>query len=190
VPASTRSVRSPRDISESPERSCLSTSEYPLPGTDRPLDEHGRCELLTIGRQLVDFAHNIHASNKAAERGKSLAVRITFAAKVQFRLIADADEKLISCGVGFFTGHRDGPVHVPQTRVASPLQRNRREEVFLTGRVRRRLDYLDLHVVGRLVSQRDRPVKGTVRVETLQRVAEEILVCDGSFSDTTVWRIS
>jgi hypothetical protein len=163
-------------------RSALGAMALPSLGADGPLDDRGRGELLAVGRQLVDPTHNLHALDDSAKCSKSLAVRVTSAAEVQFGLVADAKEKRVTRGVRSVAEHRDRAIHVPQSRVASTFQWDWREEVFLASRGPRRLEYFDLHLVGGLVRERERAVKCAVCVQAFQGVAKEIPGGDrGSF---------
>jgi len=144
-------------------------------GANRPLEEHGRRELLAVGGLLVNPPHHLHALDHSAKCSKSLAVRITSAAEVEFGLVADTDEKLVACGFRPITSHRDCSIHVPQARIASTFQRDWRQELRLAGRVRRRLDHFDLHRVVRLVRQGDRPVKCAVRVSRSRQNIDSFL---------------
>ena len=55
-------------------------------------DAHGRHQALSLDGLLVNLLDDVHASNYTAERGEALAVGVSPATEVEFRLIADADE--------------------------------------------------------------------------------------------------
>jgi len=62
-----------------------------------------------------------------------------------------------------------------QAGFARALERDRREELRLLRAVRRGLDHLDLHRVGRLIGLRHRAVKRAVLVKACKAIGEEVL---------------
>ena len=73
--------------------------------SNRSLDFDFRGQALLVGGSVVDFFYDVHSFDYATKCGKSLAIRVATAFKVKFRLVANADEKLMGCGVGFRTSH-------------------------------------------------------------------------------------
>src|SRR5205807_4228476 len=65
-----------------------------------------------------DLLDDVHPLDHSTEGGESLAIRVAFAAEVQLRLIADADEEIRCRGVGPIASHRQGTVLVEQFGVA------------------------------------------------------------------------
>src|SRR6266576_1713875 len=82
-------------------------------------------DLLAFGRQRVYLPHNFHAANHAAKRGKTLTVRVAPPAKVQVRLIADADGETVLSRIGTVARHGQGAIEMLEARVARPFQGNR-----------------------------------------------------------------
>lgn len=79
-----------------------------------PEDLDGRRETLILQRSLLDFANYIQAFDGEAECGKALAVGIALAPKVEFGLVADAEEEVGGGGVGGGASHGDHAVDMLQ----------------------------------------------------------------------------
>ena len=65
---------------------------------------------MAVGGGCMDLVDDVHTFDYPPKRGEALTVRISFAAEVQFGLIADADEKVVCRRVGTHTCHRDRAV--------------------------------------------------------------------------------
>ena len=63
--------------------------------SDSALDTDRWFKRLTVGGRRVNFVYDVHSFDHAPEGGKALAIRISFAAEIQFRLIAYADKKVV-----------------------------------------------------------------------------------------------
>src|SRR5580698_2198483 len=96
-----------------------------------------------------------------AECGETLAIGISFATEVKFRLVAETDEK-VRCGrVGGITSHGDRAVLMMQARDASALKRDWRQAVFCMGSVDGCLNHFNLYRFVRLVLHGDGALKST-----------------------------
>ena len=55
---------------------------------------NGRRQFLAVRLRFVNLVDDLHPAHHFAESGESLAIRITFAAEIELRLIANADEEI------------------------------------------------------------------------------------------------
>ena len=65
-----------------------------------------------LGMKGLYFLDYIHSFNHSSKGGKSLAVRVAFAAEIQFGLVVDADEKLRGGCPRLIACHGNGPILV------------------------------------------------------------------------------
>src|SRR4026207_2390852 len=68
-------------------------------------DGDGRRQRLAIGGRGLNASPDGHAATHTSAHRKPLAVGIAFAAEVELRLIADADEELVGGGIGSAACH-------------------------------------------------------------------------------------
>ncbi len=99
----------------------------------------------------MNAADDVHAFDDTAKGCKTLPIGVAFAAVIEFRLIAKANEEVFLGSVGAVTSHADGTVQVPQTCVARPLERDGPIELVRLRGIRAPLDDLDLYPVSGLV---------------------------------------
>ena len=70
------------------------------------------CERLAVRGRRLDFLDDIHAFDDPAEGCETLAIGVALTAKIEFRLIADADEEFVLGRVRTVAGHRKRAVLV------------------------------------------------------------------------------
>jgi hypothetical protein len=82
----------------------------------------------------MNLPHESHTVDNSTESGKALTVRVSFAPEVQFRLVANANEKAVLGGVRSVTGHADCAIQVMQARITSPFETNGRIKLIRSVR--------------------------------------------------------
>ena len=127
-----------------------------------------------LGLRRSDGCGADPSPNDAAERGEALAVGVALPAKVQLRLVADADEEVRGGGVGLVASHGDGPVPVPQAGVPRALEADRLEAGPRGRRVHAGLHDLDEDGLAGLVVEANRAVEPAPVVVAPVDVAEEV----------------
>ena len=144
------------------------------------LDDNGRRQGLAIVCGHLDLLDDIHSADNLAKGGESLAIRITLAAKIQFRLVTYTEKKARSGGVGAAAGHGNSAVRVFQAGFVGTFQRDRVmpalwwialvSELGIHGT----LDDFDLDVIIGLVLHGHGPVKHTAVVLALVHIPQKI----------------
>ncbi len=162
-------------LSEDVRNAKLVTVDRHLPGEgtlDRsrrsdPLDAangDGRVERLLTDRRLMDPADDLHPRDDAPEGGKTLPVRVALSAKIELRLVTDADEEVRGRRIRTQPRHRDHPVKMAQPGHTRPFEPDRGIPRPLPGRPG--LDHFDLDRTDRLVVRiaPDRAVESPARI--------------------------
>ena len=137
---------------------------------------------MSFRRRGMDLADDVHAAGDFAEGGEALAVRVTLAAEVEFRLISDTNEEIGCGGVGPIARHGEGTVKMLESGVAGAFERDGREFVFDAARGDARLDDCDFHFILRLIVGGDGAMKQSVIVEAAIHVAEKVRCRPGRVS--------
>ena len=103
-----------------------------------------------------------------------LAVGLARAGEVERGLVAEAEEKVLGCGIGCVAGHGDGAVEVAEAGVAGAFEGDGWKSLRLLFRIGLGLEDGDFHRVGGLVFRGDGAEESSAVVETLVDVAEEV----------------
>ena len=125
-------------------------------------------------RRLLDLADNVHAGGDFAKGGEPLSIGMAFPSVIEVRLVSDANKEIGGGRVCAGTGHGQSAIHVFQSGLARPLQRDWGEPLRLPGWIRRSLDHLDLHWVVWLVAGFDSTVEPAAIVEPGVDVLEKV----------------
>ena len=136
------------------------------------LDFGSQC--LAIGWRGLDFPDDVHPLGDNAKRGKTLTVGVSLSSEIEFGLIANADKKLVLCGIWTVSSHRDRAVDVLDSGVASSFQLNWLGEICFFLRIGGALNDGDLDRVVRLVVLRDGAMKTSVGVKSCMDEVQEI----------------
>ena len=75
----------------------------------------------------MNRTYDVHPFNHDAKRGEALAVRISMSAKVERRLVADADEEVRRRAVRPGARHRNRAVDMMKTRLIGTLEHDGRK---------------------------------------------------------------
>ena len=147
-----------------------------LPPRRRDLDRW--LQALSLRRRCLDLLHHVHSFDHRSEGRKALAIRISFPAEVELRLVVDADEKT-GCGrIGGPARHRKSTVLVCQSRPARTLQLNRGKHIFPPRGVYIALYDFNLDLVFWLVVHCHRAEESAAIVELAINVFHEVLGSD------------
>ena len=108
-------------------------------------------EHLALCGLVLNLTDDIHALDDLTEGSKSLFVWISLAAKIQIRLVMDADEYLRRCGPWLVPRHRDHTVCMLDTGHFCRFMLDGRKPFFTLAETQSSLDNFDFHIVVRLV---------------------------------------